>query len=227
MVKIVNSLFNYFPCLRVVYFFITITLLASCATYEKYPESGYAVASWYGSEFHGRPTSSGEIFNMYSFTCAHKEFPFGTRLKVTNLSNNKAVSCLVNDRGPFISGRDIDLSYAAADEIGLIGKGTSRVRIEHMGRDTAYVKEVIFLTNTGPFAVQVGSFRELSNAVRLKEVLELRFDKVHINEVEMKGGRVYRVRIGKFLKTEEAFRLARSLADEGYSVFIVGYDDRI
>jgi rare lipoprotein A len=211
----------------VVYFFITISLLASCATYEKYPESGYAVASWYGSEFHGRPTSSGEIFDMYSFTCAHKEFPFGTKLKITNVSNNKSVNCIVNDRGPFISGRDIDLSYAAADEVGIIGKGTSRVRIEHMGRDTTYVKEVMYLTSTGPFAIQVGSFRELSNAVRLKKVLELKYDKVYINEVKMKGGAFYRVRIGKFLKTEDAVRLARTLADEGFSVFVVGYDEGI
>ncbi|MEW6676132.1 MAG: septal ring lytic transglycosylase RlpA family protein [Nitrospirota bacterium] len=71
------------------------------------------MASWYGPDFHGRPTSSGELFNMYALTCAHREHPFGTRLKVTNISNNKTVSCVINDRGPFVSGRDLDLSYAA------------------------------------------------------------------------------------------------------------------
>ncbi|MFZ6016669.1 MAG: septal ring lytic transglycosylase RlpA family protein [Nitrospirota bacterium] len=71
------------------------------------------MASWYVPDFHGRPTSSGELFNMYAFTCAHREHPFGTRLKVTSISNNKTVSCVINDRGPFVSGRDLDLSYAA------------------------------------------------------------------------------------------------------------------
>jgi rare lipoprotein A len=201
-------------------------MLTSCATYEKHPGTGYGIASWYGSEFHGRPTASGEIFNMYALTCAHKEFPFGTKLKVTSVSSNKTVECLVNDRGPFVSGRDIDLSYAAADQIGLVGKGTSTVRIENIGRDLSFIKEVRYLSNKGPFTIQVGSFREAANALRLKSALELKYHDVYVTEKEIGENRYYRVRTGKFQIKAEAFQFAKTLADEGYSIFIAGYDDK-
>ncbi len=90
----------------------------------------YFVTSYYGSKFHGRYTSNGEIFDMYKFTCAHKTLPFGTVLRVTNEDNNKSVTVRVNDRGPFVSGRDLDLSYAAAKEIGLIAEGVKKLKVE-------------------------------------------------------------------------------------------------
>src|SRR5574340_541002 len=126
--------------------FLIVVFLTSCAaprygyydTYPKYEshpkespketpaplEAKYIVASWYGPDFHGKLTSSGEPYNMHANTCAHKEYPFGTKLKVTNIANNKNVECTVNDRGPFIPGRDLDLSYACAKEIELICPGT-------------------------------------------------------------------------------------------------------
>jgi rare lipoprotein A len=202
--------------------FLTLT---SCATFRY--ESGYAIASWYGPDFHGRPTSSGEIFDMNAFTCAHREYPFGTKLKVTNISNNKTVSCLVNDRGPFVEGRDLDLSYAAAKEIDLIGTGICEVRIEYIGRDTSYIKEVRYFSSTGPFTIQIGSFREFSNAIRLKTGLELKYSSVYITEAEIDGNKFYRVRIGRFQITDEVHDLAKTLADEGYGVFITSCDDNI
>ena len=204
-------------------------LLSSCGifSYEGYHKTGVGVASWYGPDFHGKPTSSGEIYDMNALTCAHREYPFGTKLKVTNISNNKSVNCTVNDRGPFVSGRELDLSYAAAKEIGLIGQGTSEVRIEYIGRDTSYMKEVRYLSDTGPFTIQVGSFKELSNASRLKLSLDLKYTMIYLTEVKIKESRFYRVRIVKFSTKEEAYKLARTLADEGYSVFIVRYEDRI
>ncbi len=90
-------------------------------------------ASWYGKAFHGRETSSGEAFDMFRFTAAHRTLPFGTWLKVTNLRNGKWVIVRINDRGPIIPGRDIDLSYAAAKQLGMIGAGLGRVRIEKVG----------------------------------------------------------------------------------------------
>lgn len=217
------ALFNIFYPFSHYLLLIIIFIFASCAPvrYESYPKVTYAVASWYGPDFHGRPTSSGELFNMYEFTCAHRDYPFGTRLKVTNISNNKSVNCTVNDRGPFVPERDLDLSYAAAKEIGLIVPGTGKVRIEHTGRDTSYIKEVKYLPSIrGPFTVQVGSFKEISNAMRLKMAIELKYNKTYIAVAEIDGKRYYRVRIGEFGKKEEAYRLAKTLANEGYSVLI-------
>jgi rare lipoprotein A len=205
---------------------IILIALASCSTPYK-PPSGYAIASWYGSEFHGKPTASGEIFDMNKYTCAHREFPFGTKLKVTNTMNDKSIACVVNDRGPFVQGRDVDLSYAAAKDIELIGTGTATVRIDKLGRDSSYIREVKYLSDSGPFTVQVGSFRDASNASRLKTGLELKYDNVYITEAEINGERFYRVRIGKFQVKSEVQKLGRGLADEGYGVLITRHEEKI
>jgi len=204
-------------------------LIASCATtsYERYQEPHYGIASWYGSDFHGKPTSSGEPFNMYALTCAHKTYSFGTRLRVTNLSNNKTVTCIVNDRGPFVKGRDIDLSYAAAKEIGLIGMGVGEVRITYEGRDTSYIKPVKYLTYSGAVTIQVGSFKEFSNAERLQKALELQYSKVYITKVYVDGDEYYRVRVGKFDDRDQVDDFANALAKEGYDVLITRYDEAI
>lgn len=89
-----------------------------------------AIASYYAGDFHGKQTSNGEIFNMWALTCAHKMLPFNTILKVTNLANGKSVQVRVNDRGPFVKSREIDLSKGAASKIGMIGTGIAKVRIE-------------------------------------------------------------------------------------------------
>lgn len=90
----------------------------------------YGEASYYGKEFHGRKTASGEVYDMYKMTCAHKKLPFGTKIKVTNLENKKTVIVRVTDRGPFVSGRIIDLSYGAAQKIDMVAAGVVRVRVE-------------------------------------------------------------------------------------------------
>lgn len=95
---------------------------------KHYAEKG--MASWYGKKFHKRRTSSGERYNMYQLTAAHKTVPFSTRLQVTNLKNGKKVIVRVNDRGPFVSNRVIDLSYAAAKKIGMVNQGLTKVKIE-------------------------------------------------------------------------------------------------
>jgi rare lipoprotein A len=163
---------------------------------------------------------------MNGLTCAHRELPFGTLLQVTNISNGKTVRCLVNDRGPFVSGRDIDLSYAAAKEIGLIGRGTAPVRIVNVGRDATYIREVKYAATNGPFTIQVGSFTERDNAVRLKAGLDLKYEGVYIIEALVKNTPYYRVRIGKFQRKEEAFTHAKAMAEEGYSPKIMHYDER-
>lgn len=185
------------------------------------------VASWYGPDFHGRPTSSGELFNMYALTCAHREYPFGTKLKVVNLQNNKDVECVVNDRGPFIPGRDLDLSYAAAKKIDLVGPGTGAVMVEPLGRDLRYVKYVRYGVSSGTLTIQVGSFKDESNAKRLKSALELNHKNVYIMEANVAGAKYYRVRIGKFNNKVDAQKIGNALANEGYNVLITKFEQQI
>ena len=93
-------------------------------------QSEQGIASWYGHPYHGRPTSSGEIYNMYAMTAAHRTLPFGTEVRVHDLDDGRDVSVRINDRGPFVNGRIIDLSYAAAKAMGMLGAGTAMVRLE-------------------------------------------------------------------------------------------------
>lgn len=182
-------------------------------------------ASWYGPGFHGKQTSSGERYDMYGFTCAHKSLPFGTKLRVTYEESGKSADVVVNDRGPFIGGRDLDLSYGAAKEIGIVGPGTGSVKVEHLGRDMRYVKRVGFSSGgSGPFTIQVGSFTEQENALRLKDALELGYKDVYITTAQINGETYHRVRLGKFNTRERAYQNAKVLADEGYSTLVTGYE---
>ncbi len=131
-----------------------------------FPLAGFAfeqgLASWYGGKFHGRITASGEIFDTNKLTAAHKTLPFGSIVKVTNLDNGKYVIVRINDRGPFVKGRIIDLSRAAAEAIDLVGKGVARVRLE-----------VLSLGNSEKvYKIQVAAYREIENAEKLKAMLE-------------------------------------------------------
>jgi len=201
---------------------------SSSSFQEMKGERRTAVASWYGPDFHGKPTSSGEYYNMYALTCAHKEYPFGTKLRVTNLSNGKDVECTVNDRGPFVAGRDIDLSYAAARKIGLIGPGTSAVLIEPVGRDLKYVKYIRYSgVLDSAVTIQIGSFRDESAAKRLKMALELRYSNVYIMHADVGGSKYYRVRIGRFRTKGEALAAGKALAQEGYNVLITRFEQQI
>ena len=219
----------------ITHYSLLIAFLASCSSvrirtstapvYEK----TNTVASWYGPKFHGRPTSSGEIFNMYAMTCAHKEYPFGTRLKVTNMENNRSAECVVNDRGPFVEGRDIDLSYAVAKEIGVIGPGISRVMLETNGRDDSYIRPVKVQTSEmkGPFAVQVGAFTESINAIQLKVALRLKYTNVYVQETEANGETYYRVRVGNYQDYNTALSVAEQLGQEGYPALLLRADVKI
>jgi rare lipoprotein A (peptidoglycan hydrolase) len=111
----------------------------------------YSLASWYGHAFHGKQTASGQLFDMNRHTCAHKSYPFGTWLKITNTVNNKSTFCVVNDRGPFEAVRDLDLSFAAAKVLDMISLGTCIVRIEYMGIDPAFMKTLIDFFHDRPF----------------------------------------------------------------------------
>src|SRR5437867_9843576 len=123
---------------------VVVSLVAGCAPLRGRPPAPppivdgvqVGVASWYGPGFHGNRTANGEIYDQYELTAAHPSLPLGTRVMVTNLENGRAVQVRVNDRGPFVDGRAIDLSYAAARTLGMVGPGTVRVRIEVLGPTT-------------------------------------------------------------------------------------------
>ncbi|MBL7995430.1 septal ring lytic transglycosylase RlpA family protein [bacterium] len=102
---------------------------------EKITESFTGTASYYADKFHGRKTASGETFNMHDLTAAHKTLPFGTIVKVTNLKNDKSVKLKINDRGPFVKDRIIDVSLAAAKELDMLGTGTAEVRVDIVGTE--------------------------------------------------------------------------------------------
>jgi rare lipoprotein A len=173
------------------------------------------IASWYGEEFHGRPTSSREIYDMNDMTAAHRTLPFGTYVMVTNLGNDRSVVVRVNDRGPFVRGRVIDLSYAAASVIGLVGPGTARVRIEALKGFKAPASS----ERRGIVWIQVGAYTAQESAYAIKKKLDASFRKVAVTRFESPMAVFYRVRVQA--EEGEAAGLARRLAAEGYPVIIV------
>jgi len=124
------------------------------------------VASWYGHPYHGRPAANGEIYDMEKMTAAHRTLPFETWVRVRNLNNNKSVDVRVTDRGPFVDGRIIDLSHAAAGQIELIGPGVAPVLVEVIQAPPQ---------PTGAFAVQVGVYRDRRNAERVRTQMATQF----------------------------------------------------
>ena len=173
------------------------------------------VASWYGGEFHGRPTSSREVFDMNDLTAAHRTLPFGTHVLVTNLANDRTVVVRINDRGPFVRGRVIDLSYAAARVLGLVGPGTARVRLEVLGGGV----EPAPRPEEAAIWLQVGAFSVQENAYALKKRLDGTYPGVVVTTFRTPGGAYYRVRIKAEAATMDA--LAGRLAAEGLPVIIV------
>lgn len=227
--KVKTSVDIFFSFKYFLFIFLLIVII-SCAPkrapqVEYIPEGAQrGIASWYGPEFHGKVTASGEVFNMYEYTCAHREYPFGTKLRVVNLENKKEVICTVNDRGPFVLGRDLDLSYIAAKKIDMLKAGTAEVLMQPIGRDSSYVRYVKYSPVGGILTIQVGAFKDYENALRLKQALSLKYSNVYISKANVKGDIYYRVRIGRFIKYEDAFSLAKSMGQEGYPVIIMKYD---
>lgn len=194
---------------------------------EGYHEKG--IASWYGTKFHGRRTSSGEIYDMYKMTAAHKTLPLPTYVEVTNLENGKKVIVKVNDRGPFHENRLIDLSYSAATKLGIIAKGTGLVEIRALTTPgkasvtqpvkapspevTASVKSI----SSAEMFLQVGAFSSLSRAEQIKRKLQHEVTGViTITPFSSSQGTLYRVRIGPISNVEQGDSLATKLASLGF-----------
>ena len=215
--------------------FLLILFFFSCApkreilvpVYKRYPfryvQVGYA--SWYGKKFQGRPTASGEIYNMYAYTAAHRTLPLGTYVRVTNLSNGKSVVVKINDRGPFVKGRIIDLSYAAAKKIGMVKKGVQKVRIEAITYPYYVKKYRNIFDYKKIFSVQVGSFRFKNNAIIMLASLRKIFPEVSYRKVKINGKLYYRVYAGKYHSKNRAKRLLRKLLGYGFDGFVVEIDE--
>ena len=180
-----------------------------------YVETG--VASWYGLPFDGRRASNGEIFDMRLPVAAHRTLPFGSIVRVTNLNNGLQTEVRIIDRGPFVTGRIIDLSLAAARILNLVGTGTAPVRIELLSSP---------IPLTGDFTVQVGAFLQRDNAERLRTQLSTRYMPILIDEADLPGGHFFRVRVGRVPSQDAAQRLAVTLAGEGgLQTFVMRMDE--
>jgi len=179
-----------------------------------YQERG--VASWYGSKFHGNFTSNREIYDMYKMTAAHKTLPLPTYVHVRNLRNNKSIIVRVNDRGPFVTNRIIDLSYAAAMKLDMVDDGTSLVEVTAINFDepTKEIKPKIqaSLTKSNQIYVQVGAFNDRKNAQkRLSDLLSHGINNALIHEDSFTEETLYRVRIGPILNVNQYDLIVKDL----------------
>jgi peptidoglycan lytic transglycosylase len=188
---------------------LTFLLMAGCAGGPSRTEpmiSGTfqrGVASWYGPSFHGNPTANGESYDMWALTAAHRTLPFGTRVLVQSVDTGKSVTVRINDRGPFIRGRIIDLSYGAARELAMIGRGTENVSLtilESTNAGSGHMRN----RESDTYWVQVGSFMTLTQAVALHEQLANHYPNIRLTTVDLPSGQWHRVQVGTFPSQEKA-----------------------
>jgi rare lipoprotein A len=192
------------------------------ASREGYVERG--IASWYGTKFHGRRTSSGDPYDLYQMTAAHKTLPLPTYARVTNLQNGRTIIVKINDRGPFHPNRIIDLSYVAAAKLGILAEGTGLVQVEAIS-PSAPEKPPVMASASKPapqkaasLFLQVGAFRNRDNATRLGSKLQnAKLGDIQIMEAANSSGPIYRVRIGPLSSVDEADRLSTDLESRGYT----------
>ena len=184
------------------------------------------IASWYGTKFHGRRTSSGEPYDMYAMTAAHKSLPLPTYVSVTNLENGRRVVLRVNDRGPFHDNRIIDLSYTAAVKLGIQRKGTGLVEVRAIDprQPPAVAAPVPAPTAAAPpvpvrIYLQAGAFTARANAERLAATLEPLGDVPVTLSTTVSAGQVFhRVRLGPLANVDEADALAARVRDAGHDL---------
>ena len=203
---------------------------------EGYAESG--IASWYGKKFHGHRTSSGETYDMYAMTAAHKTLPLPTYVQVTNLDNDRSVIVKVNDRGPFHEGRIIDLSYTAAKKLGVTATGTGRVKVvaidagnfqekqifePKIKRTVAIVTKKQVLSKSKLY-LQAGAFSEKKNAIQLQRRLIRMFSAKKIHSEFEADKNIYRVRIGPLVDQIAANKISTQLLSKGITTKTITLD---
>ena len=189
----------------------------------------HGIASWYGRDFHGKRTANGEIYDMHALSAAHTTLPMPTLVRVTNLENGRSVVVRVNDRGPFVKDRLIDLSYAAAKELGYDRKGTVRVRVQTLDvpADEPQVVAVSAPARAeepraiGGVYVQLGAFGSRENAERLRRELVAQYPSIQLSPIRVVDTTLYRVRIGPFSQMRHIEQTIFSLQKSGYQQAIV------
>lgn len=200
-----------------IYLILGLLLMAGCLAHDKKipslnnGNSQLGIASWYGPSFHGKPSASGEPYDMWALTAAHRTLPFGTWVQVTKVKTGKTVTVRINDRGPFIKGRIIDLSYAAARELAMIGKGTAEVALTIVSPHKALIPSIGATTR---FWVQTGAFTTLMDAMTLRERLASQYEQVRVKTVNLPSGEWHRVQVGTFYSKKMAQTAARALQND-------------
>ncbi|HKN00219.1 MAG TPA: septal ring lytic transglycosylase RlpA family protein [Candidatus Binataceae bacterium] len=179
--------------------------------------SQIGVASWYGPGFNGHATSSGEIYNQDDFTAASLSCPLGSRVMVTNLDNGRSVEVRINDHGPYVKGRKIDLSRKAATVLGMVGPGTARVRLDLLSVPSVSAP----IGSALRYFVQVGSFANSSHADHLRSRLAEYYSDVRVDQVDAGSHRFYRVRMGAFPTRVEAQARAEKTSHFGLPIIIL------
>jgi rare lipoprotein A len=181
-------------------------------------ESGYA--SWYGHPYHGRRTASGEVYDMHDMTAAHRTVPLGTWLVVTRTDTGQSVEVRVNDRGPFVDGRIVDLSYAAARVIGADRAGIVPVALRVGGgpRDISAASGAL---PRAAFAIQVGAFSTRARAEEIRDALARHGEAAAVSDIDAGGEKLYRVRLGPYADRPAARVAAERLAARGYTTIVI------
>jgi rare lipoprotein A len=178
-------------------------------------------ASWYGSDFHGRKTANGQTYDMYGLSAAHKTLPLGTRVQVTNLANNRSIVLTINDRGPFVRGRILDLSYGAARRLGTVDEGVARVRITAVGSQPANPSQTV-VSPVKRFHVRVGAFAVRSNAERVHARLRnAGYSGANIVTVSRDGQVLHIVQAGSFNSRDKAEEVLSRLKDQFPTSYII------
>ena len=190
-------------------FFLFLFLTSPLSALEVYKTG--VTASYYAEDFHGKRTSNGERFNMNDFTCAHKSLPFGTILKVTNLANGKTCEVRVNDRGPFVASREIDLSKAAAIKLGMIGSGTTKVKLEIVkkGPNTKLSQQTA--ASASKIMAKLGGSSSSSSKTSSTQK----------KTVNLAPGTWWDIQLGAFSSKENAKDFARKLSRAGFKDIVL------
>ncbi len=177
------------------------------------------IASYYAEDFHGKRTSNGERFNMNDYTCAHKALPFGTILKVTNLANGKTCQVRVNDRGPFVASREIDLSKAAAVKLGMIGSGTTKVKLEIVKKGPYTKLSQQTAASASKIMEKLGGSSEKSSSSTTKASAKTK------PPVKLTAGTYWDIQLGAFSTKENAKDFARKLSKAGFKNIVLQTSD--